>query len=100
MMIKLGGAGDRFADYLCVDWAFLHAHMDAINLQAENSPDLRGLLMCICSDWSICYLRDAEDEKKQRAEIERKRKEEEAMVAKYLEADRVKADEVSLIYNF
>ena len=56
--------------------------------------------MCICSDWSICYLRDAEDEKKQRAEIERRRKEEESLVAKYLEAERIKADEVRLILSF
>ena len=42
----------------------------------------------------ICHHREAEDEKKQRAEIERRRKEEEALVAKYLEAERIKADEV------
>ena len=41
-----------------------------------------------------CNCREAEDEKKQRAEIERRRKEEEALVAKYLEAERIKADEV------
>ena len=45
-----------------------------------------------------CNYREAEDEKKQRAEIERRRKEEESLVAKYLEAERIKADEVSLIY--
>ena len=46
--------------------------------------------------WSLLSnCREAEDEKKQRAEIERRRKEEEALVAKYLEAERIKADEVS-----
>ena len=34
---KLGGAGDRFGDYLCVDCANFPR---AIKLPVQNSPDL------------------------------------------------------------
>ena len=56
---------------------------------------MSNLLTCL-----TCNYREAEDEKKQRAEIERRRKEEESLVAKYLEAERIKADEVRLILSF
>ena len=41
-IIKLGGAGNRFGDCLCVDCFNLPCavQVDAINLQTQNSPDL------------------------------------------------------------
>ena len=55
---KLGGAGDRFGDYLylCVGYANLPCvTVEAINLQTQNSPDLfikfQSLVACYMLRW-------------------------------------------------
>ena len=58
-MAKLGGAGDRFGDYLCVDCANLPS-VSGHNLQTQNSPDLLPKFRSLCVRRRGRYLKSSE----------------------------------------